>query len=614
MTQTSSSSSHLAEVPLPQFDQDHTQTVRVDDRVAYRWLLAFAFVVYFPTLWFGFLNWDDVEYFTNNRFVKQGFCIESWNWCWTTFYAANYHPATWLSLMLDAQIWGTRAFGFHLTNVVLHALNGCLVYFILSEATGRRGPSWWAAVLFVIHPFHVESVAWVSERKDVLSVFFGLGSITAYLAYARQPHWKPYVMSVGLFLVSLLSKQTLVTLPCVLLLLDWWPLLRVKRFSPVDSSLSTRFSSSSLRNVLLEKVPFFVLAGVFSVIVVAAQRQGGAYQTIDQLALSDRLANSVVSYGRYLGKTFFPIGFSPFYVYSAQTPMISLAISSVVLLTVSAVSMVWVLTRPFLFVGWFWFLGTFVPMIGVVQVGSQAMADRYTYFPHIGLFLAVTFGVADLLQWWRSLAGVIENGSTKWTPRHKTTLRVLAISTLVVVTLLTFRQVLFWRSDDTLWAHALSLNDNNPMAHVELAHHYYEVKNFDLARAHLTEAIRLSPNLYSPLFRLGMIEKNEKKYDRAIELMAKAISIEPTIPGMRIHLGICFAQRNRLQNAIDMYNKELELDPRSVEATYNRAVAWDRLGLLDQALEGYRDTLKLDPKHRNATFNFQNLSKTLKRR
>ena len=142
--------------------------------MAYRWLLAFAFVVYFPTLWFKFLNWDDGEYVTNNRFVTQGFCIESWNWCWTTFDAANYHPATWLSLMLDAQIWGTRAFGFHLTNVVLHALNGCLVYFILSEATGRRGPSWWAAVLFVIHPFHVESVAWVSERKDVLSVFWDL--------------------------------------------------------------------------------------------------------------------------------------------------------------------------------------------------------------------------------------------------------------------------------------------------------------------------------------------------------------------------------------------------------------------------------------------------------
>ena len=232
-----------------------------------------------------------------------------------------------------------------------------------------------------------------------LERFLGLGSITAYLAYTRQPHWKPYVMSVGLFLVSLLSKQTLVTLPCVLLLLDWWPLLRVKQFSPDDCSLSTGFSSLSLRNVLLEKVPFFVLAGVFSVIVVAAQRQGGAYQTIDELALSDRLANSVVSYGRYLGKTFFPIEFSPFYVYPAQTPLIPLAVSSVVLLIVSAVSTVWARTRPFLFVGWFWFLGTFVPMIGLVQVGSQAMADRYTYFPHIGLFLAVTFGVADLLQW-----------------------------------------------------------------------------------------------------------------------------------------------------------------------------------------------------------------------
>ena len=349
---------------------------------------------------------DDPIYVSNNLNVQAGLTVRTVVWSFTTFHDGNWIPFTWLSLMADSDLYGAHPGAFHFTNIVLHTLNTVLLFAFLLRATGQRLPSALVAALFALHPLHVESVAWILERKDVLSTFFGLLSLLAYVRYARRRDLWSLAVCFLLFVCSLLAKQTLVTLPFVFLLLDYWPLHRLS-LSRLGSSTAddaapepeTRAGATSPRvsgaaRLLLEKVPFLIVSAAFSVVALAAQSANSAVQTFTTLPLPIRLANAAVAYVGYLEKTFSPHDFAVYYPHPGnQLGWRAVCVAAALIVAISACAIVWSRRHPYLFVGWAWYLGTLVPMLGIIQVGGQQMADRYTYFPLIGVFIAVVWTV-----------------------------------------------------------------------------------------------------------------------------------------------------------------------------------------------------------------------------
>ena len=386
-------------------------------------------MVYAQTWRFGFVQIDDPIEVSENLRVRQGLSWQNLIWCFSSFFDGNWIPLTWLSLMFDTTVYGFRAGGYHFTNVVLHVANTLVLFAILGRATCNELRSACVAALFALHPLHVESVAWITERKDVLSTLFGLLSLLAYVNYAARGRSWRLAACLLCFLLSLLSKPTLVTLPCVFLLLDFWPLSR----------LSWNIKADWKR--LVEKAPFLTVSVAFSVITILAQGSGHAVRSFGAFSLAARCENAVVVYAAYLVKTLFPHDLVVYYPHpGGHFAWPAIGGAAAMLLAISAAAVVWVRRYPFLFVGWAWYLGTLVPMIGIVQVGGQQMADRYTYFALIGPFLAVVWLVAELV------------------PAGTLAARVLPVATLIVLAALTataYVQVGYWRDDLALWGHAL---------------------------------------------------------------------------------------------------------------------------------------------------------------
>src|ERR1051326_2205979 len=351
-------------------------------------LLGLIIAVYWPVARFNFVNYDDPEYVSENPHVQTGLSVVNVAWAFRTTFFENWHPLTWLSYLLDYQIFGLKPGAFHLVNLFFHGMNTLLLFAILNRITGARWPSAFVAVIFGLHPLHVESVAWVAERKDVLSVFFGLLTIWAYVRYTERPKAKggPYLAALLFFALSLMAKPMLVTLPFILLLLDFWPLGRMVNRSAIKDSL----------RLVLEKGPFFALTGVSCVVTYLAQHQ--AVATVAGLSMGKRLANAFVSYVRYVGKTFWPVDLAVFYPHPGQWPYWQVIGSVLVLGIITLLVFRVRRERPYLLVGWLWFLGTLVPVIGLVQVGWQSLADRYTYFPLIGLLIIIGWGAKDLAE------------------------------------------------------------------------------------------------------------------------------------------------------------------------------------------------------------------------
>jgi protein O-mannosyl-transferase len=583
-------------------------------------LAAISLAVYAPTWWYGPLSIDDPTYVVDNVHVTGGLTSQNMAWAFTSSYDANWIPLTWLSLMLDVDLYGGRANGFHVTNTLLHAACAVLLFLALARATGSQLRSAFVAALFALHPLHVESVAWIAERKDVLSIFFGLLALLAYVRYAtgggriNQP-----LAFVGLAL-SLMAKQTLVTLPFVFLLLDFWPLGRI----PVPSAASgTRVAadaarSASIGSIILEKLPLFGLSAIFSAVASIAQSHGGA--VVDVLPFHLRLMNAVVVYSSYLGKTLIPINLAVYYPHPGyKLGWTEVAGSSVVLLAISAFAVFTLRRRPYVFVGWCWYLGTLVPMIGLVQIGGQQMADRYTYFPLIGIFLAVTWLAAEVVP-----AGVL----------RERLLPAGAVAVVAVLGAVTFHQIRYWRDSISLLGHAASVMPDHPTPHEYLGAAYLYAGLPAKAIPELESAIRLAPpfaplqyKLADALDKVGRSDEALEHYQAALALdessakmhndfavllmsrhqdaearqqLERALQLDSNLANAEANLSLLCAKTHDYAGAIAHGERALQLDPKQIDCYHYIAVALRGEGRFDEAISELELLLKVAPEYQVA--------------
>jgi len=505
-----------------------------------------------------FAEVDDPDYVTENPAVSQGLTLEGLLWAATASHAANWHPVTWLSHMLDCQVFGLDPAGPHLVNLLLHLANVLLLFLFLSRLTGALWRSALVAALFAWHPLHVESVAWVSERKDVLSTLFWLLTMWAYVRYTERPGLGRYLLALVLFALGLMAKPMLVTLPLVLLLLDYWPLGRFPKPSPdaagaaTGSRIPSTLTSPEVRALVREKIPFFFLSLLSSLLTLWAQKGAGAVIDLQDLPLTTRLGHALVSYVGYLGKMFWPTRLAVFYPYPAGG-LIWWQVAGAALILVAITALIFRGGRrhPYLAVGWLWYLVTLIPVIGLVQVGMQAMADRYTYVPGIGLFLILSWGLADLTAGWRyqrllaaGLAGVV--------------LSALAVTTQ--------GQVRHWSDSLTLFAHAAQVTENNYVAYNMLGNAYGDRGDLAKAMAMYRKALEIYPRYAGAYNNLGLAYARQGRLAHAITMFQEALRFNPGVAGTYLNLGLAYADQGDLPTARTMLEKALELDPHYGEA------------------------------------------------
>lgn len=553
-------------------------------------LLVLVLVTFLPCLWNGFVSFDDPLYVTQNSHVNQGLTGAGIAWAWRATEVQNWHPLTWISHELDVSLFGLNPAGHHATNVLFHCLNTVLLFLLLERMTGARWRSFTVAALFGLHPLRVESVAWVAERKDVLSVCFCLLTMWAYLRYTQAPHAKtiaPAVRSKGkpaapvaaqpsrlrwycaailLFVCGLLSKPMLVTLPFVLLLLDYWPL--------------KRWPQSPVGRLLVEKLPFLVLAVISSVVTYWVQQQGGAVTTSETLSLSVRLDNALVSYVRYLGMTFCPVNLCIMYPHPGHWPDGEVAAAGIALAVLSALALWQWRARPYLPVGWFWFLGTLVPAIGIIQVGRQALADRYTYLPSIGLWLAVVWGVNALTEKWRD---------------RQVRLRNLVALIIVACMVLTIHQITFWRNTTTLFARARQAVGPNWIASGILAGELEKNGKNDEAVAMYQEALQLNPHRTELRCQLASLLLRQQRTGEALQQFETAVAMDPGDVDAHYKLGGLYQNLGRLDEAIDQFNQTIQLEPNFADAYSDLGNCYGMKDRTDDALRCFEQAVKLKP-------------------
>ena len=437
-------------------------------------LLVATFITYGRILGNEFIGFDDNRYIIENNNIKSGINPESVKWAFTAVVFSNWHPLTWLSHMLDWCLFKDHAGGHHLISLLLHIGVALFLFFFLSRMTNNLWSSAFVAALIALHPLRVESVAWAAERKDVLSMFFGLAALYAYTLYTEKFQFSKYCLCLIFFALSLMAKPMLVTLPFVLLLLDFWPLERW----PKEMFVSIKKCSHLIGGLLWEKAPFIFLTIVSSIVTIWAQNKGGSFASMKYLPFSSRVANAIISYVSYLGKIFSPVDLAVFYPYEHSFPLWQILVSCFILIGITIVVIYAIKKFPFLFVGWFWYLGTLIPVIGLVQVGEQAMADRYTYLPSIGIAIMLVWGVPLLFQ--------------NETMRRKI-LFPAGIFYLTILAVLTWQQCGYWKNNITLFSHALQVTNNNYLAHNNLASALVEKGEIEEAIHHYNETISIMP-------------------------------------------------------------------------------------------------------------------------
>jgi tetratricopeptide (TPR) repeat protein len=544
-------------------------------------LAVLTLVVFLPAVGHDFVCFDDGVYVSENPQVLAGLTSPSLRWAFSTLHAGYYQPMTWLSLQGDAQLFGVQPWGFHLGNVLWHAANVVLVFAVFRRLTGAAGRSAAVAGLFAVHPLHVESVAWVTERKDVLSLFFALLAIAAYAAWTERGGAGRYLAVLASFALSLLAKPMLVTLPFVLLLLDFWPL---RRFENADGRMEGDRKSAicNLQSAILEKLPLFALALGMAALTIQAHKQVGGLVPLERLPLGVRLANAVVACAWYLGKTFWPVGLAPFYPYPIQgLSAWQVALCALLLVVISALALASLRRRPYLAVGWLWFLGALVPVLGLVQAGDQAVADRFTYFPHLGLFLMVVWGLADV-PLPRALApGALRAGVT--------------VAACFALAACTWRQVGYWRDSVTVLQHALRVSEDNPMAHDALGNALARQGRLEAACGHFAEAVRLDPGSPKARVNFGQALLLLGRREEAVVQYREALRLFPGGAPVHFQQGVALYQLGRTQEAIDQFAEAARLDPARTLAHFNLGVLLAEQGDSAGAVLHFRRVLDLDP-------------------
>ncbi|MGD0825755.1 MAG: tetratricopeptide repeat protein [Terriglobales bacterium] len=550
-------------------------------------LLTVAVLVsYSPVIHNGFLNHDDYAYITQNPHVRAGLTWTTVKWAFTTFDQANWHPLTWLSHALDCQLFGLNPAGPHYENVLLHAVNAVLLFLLLQRATGLRWRSLMVAALFALHPINVESVAWAAERKNVLSMLFFLLALHAYVWYTRKPALLRYGVMVLLLALGFMSKSQVISFPFLLLLLDCWPLRRIGAAGATGPALqgegAPRQSSGWL---VLEKVPLLLLSAASAVVTMKAQKAGGAVQSFSQYSLSLRLETAVISYVRYLGKALWPSKLVALYPHPTPLKPVWQVVAAVVLVLAFSGWVLRARDRRYLAVGWFWFLGSMVPMIGLVQVGAQAMADRYAYIPFIGLFLMVTWLVADWARSWRI--------SAAW-------LAIPAVSYLLVLGTLTYHQVGYWHDTESFWLRTLALTENNWFAHDTLAGFLSNQGRDEEAFAHYRAALAIWPDDLPANLNIGGYEQSHGNMAAAIERY-RIVAVHAGDVNLRAaaygNLGSVYRLMGDLIKAKQCFEMALRLTPDHPMpmAMIGLGLIAEKSGDLAEAVRQYSDAMRVQP-------------------
>jgi len=623
----------------------------------------FLFLATFAVFWqvnhFNFINYDDEDYVTENSHIKDGITKEGFRWAFVSMHAANWHPLTWLSHMLDCQLFGLNAGMHHLVNVLFHIANSILLFLVLYRMTKGLWQSAFVAGLFALHPLHVESVAWVSERKDVLSTFFWMLTMGAYAYYVEHPVFKRYLFVFLFFVLGLLSKPMLVTLPFVLLLLDFWPLKRLRiQTTPVirdkqsEIPLNSHVKKKEQKkraiktepakkkeaseyppptSVLFEKVPFFIISIVSSVLTYMAQ--GGAVGSMQSYPLPVRIANALMAYCAYIWKAIWPSGLAVLYPHSGMAPTWAILGAAVCLGITTFLITKTIKNYPYLTMGWLWFLGTLVPVIGLVQVGVQSMADRYTYVPLTGIFIMVSWGVPELLQKWR---------------HYNIVPAILACVTLLILSFITWTQTKYWQNSMTLYEHTLAVTTNNALIMNNMGKVLEDKGRLDKALKYYNQAIDVNPRLYIAYENRGNVKAKTTDYKGAIAdyeealkikpahsdghynlanalahegkmveaetRMREAVRLKPGSPEYHNNLGYILALQGKEDDAIDHFREAIRLNSYLADAYNNLGSALLHQRKLDEAISSYRQALRLKPDYALARENLTNALAERRRR
>lgn len=547
-------------------------------------LVVATLVVYAPVRSHAFLVYDDDTYVTENPVVARGLTPQGVHWAFTTFDATNWHPLTWLSHMLDVQLFGMAPGPQHLVNVVLHAAAAVLLFLALARATAAPWPSAFVAAVFALHPLHVESVAWLAERKDVLSTLFGCAALLAYVRHAERPGPRRLAFVAVLLALSLLAKPTFVTAPFLFLVLDAWPLGRLAGGPPSPAGPRP---TAALARLALEKLPLFALAALSSIVTVIAQSTGGAVAGLD-LGLGTRLANALVAYARYLGKAFWPVDLAVLYPHRGTAlPAWQWVAAAVLLLGITALALRLRTRAPWIAVGWFWFGGTLVPMIGLVQVGVQSMADRYTYVPLTGLALAVAWSVAAL-----QAQGTIPRAAAAGA----------AALALVALTAGTWHQLSFWADHGTLFRHTLAVTGDNGHAESSLTDWLYRNGRVDEALGHARAAVRLLPKSAKAAYNLGLVLHAKKDAAGARAAFADATALDPSHANAWMALGNVDLEAQRFDDAERALTRAATLAPGSSLVHYNLGWLYGVTNRPGPAIDAFRECVRLAPDSADGVF------------
>jgi tetratricopeptide (TPR) repeat protein len=549
----------------------------------YSILILSTLLVFWQVRNFDFTNYDDNLYVSENQHVLNGLTQDSIIWAFTTTpHIGNWLPLTWLSFMLDCQLFGPNPGWMHFLNLLMHIANTLLLFAVLKKMTGSLWPSAFVAAVFALHPMHVESVAWITERKDVLSTLFFMLTLAAYVSYVRGHSRFYYLLTVLLFALSFLAKPMLVTLPFLLLLLDYWPL---ERFA-VPQAVKTAAIPDRRRilyRIIIEKIPFFALAAVSSAITFIVQKGSGSVPDINTISLQSRIANAFLSYTRYIGKMFWPQDLAVFYPRDIGRFSSWQIILCVLLLLVIFFLAFWFgRKRKYLPVGWFWFVGTLIPVIGLIQSGDQAYADRYTYISYIGLFIMIAWGLPELLSKWRY---------------RKHTIGISMVIVLTALGICAYRQVSYWKNSFTLFTHALEATQNNYVAHtgLGLGNDLREHGNLALAIEHYTKAIEIKPDYADVYGNLGIAYGRLGRYQEAIEASKQAIKLKPDYAEAYCNLGNVYGNLGRYEESIESFKQAIKIKPDLAEAHYNLGNAYLKLDRHQEAIESYKQAIKIKP-------------------
>ncbi|PKN88594.1 MAG: hypothetical protein CVU51_03835 [Deltaproteobacteria bacterium HGW-Deltaproteobacteria-1] len=581
-------------------------------------LAVLTIIVFSPVKDSGFIGFDDNLYVYENAYVQSGL---NWNSIGQAFSSelakvGHWHPITWLSLMLDYSIFGLNPQGFHLINLLFHVMNAILLFLILCRMTKALWPSAFVAVLFAIHPLHVESVAWIVERKDVLSTFFWMLTLGAYSYYVERQTFRRYVFVVLFFILGLMSKPMLVTLPFVLLLLDFWPLQRfsegkpnqkiqaevlkpavsgkqkkkskkkdaVKEIFEAKKTVHPEFKWSLIYPLLLEKVPLFALAILSSIVTYIAAHSAGAVHS-KAIPSFVRIGNAFISYAAYIGKMILPMNLAVLYPHPGEVMLWQVIGSVFLLIAITFAVFRMVKQFPYLATGWLWYLGTLVPVIGIVQAGSQAMADRYTYIPLIGLFIIVAWGVPDLLR--------------KWNYRKEILLALTALS-ILCFSIMTWIQVGYWRNSITLFDHTLRVTDGNYRIYNMRGIAYADLGNYKQAIEDYSRAIEIEPGYPEAYYNRGKDYADLGNHKQAIEDYSRAIKVKPDYAMAYNNRGNTLVNLGNYKQAIEDYSRAIEIKPDYPDAYFNRGNAYVYLGNYKQAIEDYSRAIKIKPDYTGA--------------